>query len=294
MPTIGQKLEETRLGLGLTVEDVAHKTRIHPSMILSIEEDDLSRFPSVAYAKSFIRKYGDYLGIDLTEAMETLGGGTSLPGGKEWMAEAAQTARKEHRFRWERFGRRTARRPGAAGRMPLFLNFILATLMAALGIFYFLGYNAPTPEKAREEIVRGLGLPMPFAEAPEPETAEVESHPMKPAAEIPPASPERPAVDLPPDEPPAVVGQPPRPRSVPGVDPAADMPVQPPLEDLPALSKAASEAQAAPLPKIPDPAATERQPETAPPVGDGDRPSPSNPPPAPQPVLRAVPVAVSE
>lgn len=297
MPTIGQKLEETRLALGLAVEDVAHETRIHPSMILSIEEDDFSRFPSVAYAKSFIRKYGDYLGIDLAETMETLGGGTALAGDKEWMAEAKRPVRKGRRFHWGRLGRRSASRSGKAGGMPLFLNFILVNLMAALGIFYFLGYNAPTPEKAREEIVRGLGLPLPLAEAPGPEAEGVEANPLK-SEDAAATSPDRPAIDLPRDEAPAVAAHAPRPRPTPAI--GDDLPATPPpLEDLPAVLKAVPEPQAASLPETADPAATtKRETEAAPLPVEGDVPAASGerpgPPPAPQPVLRAVPVAASE
>jgi cytoskeletal protein RodZ len=183
MPTIGQKLEETRLRLGLSVEDVAHATRIHPNMILSIEEDDFSRFPSVAYAKSFIGKYGDHLGLDLSEAMDALNSGVTRFGENEFLIEMKRTIKKDRRFRLERFGKTPRLRPARKRGRPLFLNLILGTLIAAIGIFYFLGYNAPNAQKAREEIARGLGLPLP---PPPPDgEAPIEANPLKSSPSVP-------------------------------------------------------------------------------------------------------------
>ncbi len=290
MPTIGQKLEQTRLDLGLTVEDVAHRTRIHPGMILGIEADDFSRFPSVAYAKSFVRKYGDCLGLDLDEAMKTLGDGTALSGDQEWAARAQQPARKARRFRWPTFGRRASRRSGGPRGASFFLNFILATLMAALGIFYFLGYNAPTPEQAKEDIARGLGLPLPLAATPDPGAEQIERNPLRAGAE--PLPPEDPAIPAPHGGAPAVAGsEPPRPRSVPAIGADADPPALPPLGDFPAVSKTAPDGQAEPLPEGVDPAAARRGTEAESPRADDDEPPASSPP--PQPALRAVPVASS-
>ena len=175
MPTIGQKLEETRVSRGLSIEDVAHETRIHPNMLLRIEEDDFSHFPSVAYAKSFVRKYGHHLGLDLGDAMESLDVGVTRIGENELMGEVKRTIHKDRLFHLERTRRLFRRRRPVKRGSPLFLNFVLATLMAALGLFYFLGYNAPSAQKAREEITRGIargiGIDLPpAAEKPAPDS----------------------------------------------------------------------------------------------------------------------------
>lgn len=183
MPTIGQKLEETRRRLDLSIEDVAHETRIHPSMIALIEDDDFSRFPSVSYAKSFIRKYSNHLGVDLEAAMEALDAGEAGKlGDNEWMGEMKRTIQKDRLVRGEPRPRLFRKRPGKPGGAPLFLNFLLLALIAALGVFYFLGFNAATPEAAKEEIVKGLKKANPFAN----ETAaqagpEIPSNPLHPA-----------------------------------------------------------------------------------------------------------------
>ena len=113
MPTIGQKLGETRRGKGITVEDVAHETRMHPNM----------------------------------------------------MGEMKKTINKDRRFRLERQPKSSRRRPEKPGGAPLFLNFILITLIIALGVFYFLGYRASSVEEAREEIAKGINKANPFGGA---------------------------------------------------------------------------------------------------------------------------------
>ena len=163
MPTIGKKLEETRLRHGYTVDDVAHETRIHPNMIIRIEEDDFSQFPSVAYAKSFIRKYSEHLGVDLGDALETLNAGVMRLGDNELMGEMKKTIHKDRRFRLERTPKALRRRGHKPTGAPLFLNLVLGTLIVSLGLFYFLGYNAPTAQKAKEDIARSLGIELPPA-----------------------------------------------------------------------------------------------------------------------------------
>lgn len=156
MSTIGQKLGKTRYNKGLTIDDVAHETHIHANTLINIEEDDFSNFPSVAYAKSFIRKYSEHLGVDLSHAIEELNSGAnSRLGDNELMGEMKRTIDKDRRFRLKRTPR-AFRRPQKSGGPPLFLNLILILLISALGIFYFLGYRASSPEEVREEIAKSL------------------------------------------------------------------------------------------------------------------------------------------
>lgn len=325
MPTIGQKLGETRREKGLTLNDVAHATRIHPNMILSIEEDDFSKFPSVAYAKSFIRKYSDHLGVDLSAAMEHLNSGTTVRlGDNELMGEMKKTIKKDSLFRLERRPKGARRRTEKPGGAPLFLNFILFALIAALAIFYFLGYNASTIDQAKSAIATGLNLPYtPSAPAsatdsPAPAPAAVAVAPTPPAqapapvtlaATSAPGTPPqypviKPAVSLPLDEYPAVESEtlpenPLRPRNTPRMVFAEEPLPALGLDDLPAMKKPAVEPQAMLSPEGTDPAATRAAtpptPAPAPPAPTKNASGEGNPVPAPaaQPV-RAVPVATSE
>lgn len=179
MLTIGEKLAKARQEIGLSIEDVAYETHIPPTTVLNIESDDFSAFPSVAYARSFIRKYADYLDIDVTPAMTALDSGVTRLGENELMEEMKKTIRKDSRFRLESRPKAVRRKLGPRRRAPLLLNAILFAVVAALGVFYFLGFNAATPEEAKSEITRGIQRAIPFGEdgsAPvEPTAQEVEA-----------------------------------------------------------------------------------------------------------------------
>lgn len=71
MESIGARIKQAREKKGLSVEQVQKDTRIHKSILMAIEDDTVHRAVSgPIYAKSFIKKYADYLGLD----------GTSLAG----------------------------------------------------------------------------------------------------------------------------------------------------------------------------------------------------------------------
>jgi cytoskeletal protein RodZ len=69
---VGKKLSQARLARGLSIEEVAHATRLRPDKIIGLESDDYSRFGSNAYAKGFLQIYGRYLGVDVTWHVKAL------------------------------------------------------------------------------------------------------------------------------------------------------------------------------------------------------------------------------
>ena len=70
--TTGQKLSKARSAKGLSVDEVAHATKLRPDKILALEHDDYSRFPNNAYVKGFLQIYGRYLGVDVRAALSEL------------------------------------------------------------------------------------------------------------------------------------------------------------------------------------------------------------------------------
>lgn len=72
---IGDALQTERLRLGLTVDDVAARTRIQARFLTSIEKCDWSVFPGIVFARNFVRQYATALEMDpepLLEAMPRL------------------------------------------------------------------------------------------------------------------------------------------------------------------------------------------------------------------------------
>jgi cytoskeletal protein RodZ len=73
MPTaFGQKLMEARELRGLSIEDASFETRIPVQRLRLLESGNLAAFGSMTYARSFIRRYSDYLEVDASDMLEDL------------------------------------------------------------------------------------------------------------------------------------------------------------------------------------------------------------------------------
>jgi len=62
--TIGQKLEAARKAKGVTVSEAGQATKILSRFIEAMEADDFGALSAPVYAKSFIKMYAQYLGLD--------------------------------------------------------------------------------------------------------------------------------------------------------------------------------------------------------------------------------------
>jgi cytoskeleton protein RodZ len=61
MQTLGQKFQAAREAKGLSIEEVAERTRINPAYLRAIEAEDQSRFPGAFFYRSFTRQYAEML-----------------------------------------------------------------------------------------------------------------------------------------------------------------------------------------------------------------------------------------
>ena len=62
--TIGQRLEAARQAKGVSVSEAGRATKILSKFIEAMESDDFGALSAPVYAKSFIRMYARYLGLD--------------------------------------------------------------------------------------------------------------------------------------------------------------------------------------------------------------------------------------
>jgi cytoskeletal protein RodZ len=69
---IGGRLKRAREQAGLEMDDVAFRTRIPKSVVVSLEAGDFAAFSSSAYAKSFLEQYSDFLEVDATPWLQAL------------------------------------------------------------------------------------------------------------------------------------------------------------------------------------------------------------------------------
>jgi cytoskeletal protein RodZ len=70
--TFGQMLTAAREKRGLSIEDAAHETRIPAQRLRYLESGNVAAFGSMTYARSFIRQYSEYLGVDASSMLEGL------------------------------------------------------------------------------------------------------------------------------------------------------------------------------------------------------------------------------
>lgn len=61
---VGAALKDQRQKLGLSVQDLADRTKIQPRFLEAIEAGDLSPFPGIVFARNFVRQYATALELD--------------------------------------------------------------------------------------------------------------------------------------------------------------------------------------------------------------------------------------
>ncbi len=69
MVRIGQKLHETRVKKGLSLEDVSAATKIRPTFLAAIERGEYHKLPAASYAKGFVLNYAGFLGLSKRESV---------------------------------------------------------------------------------------------------------------------------------------------------------------------------------------------------------------------------------
>lgn len=69
---IGRRLKAAREGQGLTLQDVATRTRIHSAYLDKIEQGITDGLPALTFVRGFMRNYMQTLGVDDAEFAEAL------------------------------------------------------------------------------------------------------------------------------------------------------------------------------------------------------------------------------
>jgi cytoskeletal protein RodZ len=60
----GPNLRRQRLERGVSLEEIAHSTKVIVSLWAGLERNDLSRWPTGIYARSYLREYARAIGAD--------------------------------------------------------------------------------------------------------------------------------------------------------------------------------------------------------------------------------------
>ncbi len=139
METPGNKLREAREARGLSLDDVAHVTRIPRSSLALLEEGRADKLPAPVFVRGFIRAYARAVGLDPAVVVRLHDLGLTEPSddGEQAVATRARTVRPV----------RTAQSHGA----PAFLRGGYALLGAVVvglivAAWALVGDRKPMPE----------------------------------------------------------------------------------------------------------------------------------------------------
>lgn len=66
---IGKKLRQKRNLLDLSLHDAEHQTRIPRTILHALEKNDWDHFSCSTYARSFLNQYGNFLSVNVNEAL---------------------------------------------------------------------------------------------------------------------------------------------------------------------------------------------------------------------------------
>lgn len=176
--TIGKQLKEARMKQGLTLEDIAHETRILESSLRDLEEDNYSHFANPTYARSFLSIYSEYLEVDASDVIEAMHGpkgkGQGIGGGslkpKITLAPPNTTIPIHKNLVEQRKGH------------PVAMLFVMIILVFLIPTVYFIARNAGATEErqrinaeARESAISEEPESQPEPEPENTNTAETEN-----------------------------------------------------------------------------------------------------------------------
>jgi cytoskeleton protein RodZ len=70
MADIGATLREARMRARIDITEVETRTKIRAKYLRALENEEWDLLPGEIYVKSFLRTYGDYLGLDTRQLID--------------------------------------------------------------------------------------------------------------------------------------------------------------------------------------------------------------------------------
>jgi cytoskeleton protein RodZ len=135
MADIGSTLRETRIRARIDISEVEARTKIRAKYLRAIENEEWDLLPGPVYVKSFLRTYGEFLGLDTRSLVDEYKRRYERPAEQDLRPITARSRDRERRRR------RPSPRLGRLGAVVL----VLVAVAAAL---FFIGgglkSNSPT------------------------------------------------------------------------------------------------------------------------------------------------------
>jgi hypothetical protein len=98
MPDIGSTLREARMRDRIDISEVEAQTKIRAKYLRAIENEEWDLLPGPVYAKSFLRTYGDYLGLDSRMLVDEFRRRYEGPSDHDFRPVASRPARERDRY----------------------------------------------------------------------------------------------------------------------------------------------------------------------------------------------------
>ena len=124
---IGARLREARMRAKIDINEVETRTKIRAKYLRAIENEEWDLLPGEIYVKSFLRTYGDYLGLDTRELLDDYRRRYERPSDHELRPIAPRGRDRERRR-----------------RRPVFPPWLAVgvVLLAVVVALYYVGRNA--------------------------------------------------------------------------------------------------------------------------------------------------------
>src|ERR1700758_5401970 len=123
MADIGTTLREARIRARIDISEVEARTKIRAKYLRAIENEEWDLLPGPVYVKSFLRTYGDFLGVDSRALVDEYK--------RRYERPADQDMRPISSLGRERERERRRRRSSGLGRVAAVV-LVLAAVVAAL------------------------------------------------------------------------------------------------------------------------------------------------------------------
>lgn len=123
MADIGTTLREARIRARIDMSEVEARTKIRAKYLRALENEEWDLLPGPVYVKSFLRTYGDFLGVDSRMLVDEYKRRYERPAEQELRPISARSRDRERRER-----RRRRPRLGPIGAVVLVLAAVVAAL----------------------------------------------------------------------------------------------------------------------------------------------------------------------
>ncbi|HUA70254.1 MAG TPA: helix-turn-helix domain-containing protein [Solirubrobacteraceae bacterium] len=120
MADIGTTLREARIRARIDISEVEARTKIRAKYLRAIENEEWDLLPGPVYVKSFLRTYGDFLGVDSRLLVDEYKRRYERPADQDLRPISARRRERE----------RKRRRPGWFGRVAAVVLVLVAVVVA--------------------------------------------------------------------------------------------------------------------------------------------------------------------